>query len=472
MKSLHTLGILASSTLFVASAALANQAPTSQPSAPVSDAQLRQELEDLKAKVADLEARQEDQTAIDQQIINDADQHSQLLTSINNESGYVPSVGFVLQSEDGDFSLRPGLLVDFRNMTSYREKTPANGEGEVAQPGYTTQNGFDVTRLRLTFDGKFTEAINYFIQFQADQGQAFSLFDAWAVYHFPNESPFSVKIGQFKDPVWHERLLSEATLMAVDRSMVEYLLGGGQGSRVQGVSLMYDQDRVRAQLAMHDGFNSINTKFFASGGDGAGVGGESGVTPDNFGVSSRGEFLALGNRNKDFDPFRHYDHGFTAMDDKQNYVVVGGGFDFTQAGANDLIAHTADIQFDNPSGLSFYGAYYGTYRDIQTNQGLAPGFYYDPGFIVQAAYLMGKIEPFVRYDYTYIPQDSTPGLNTGKVEEITIGANYYFYKQNAKLTLDADYLPDGSPADSDALGILKDSGHNEFLLRCQFQLAI
>jgi len=447
-------------------------APTSQPSSD-SNAGLKQEVEDLKAKVADLEARDGDAKTVDQQIINDANEHSQFLTSINYESGYDPTVGFVLRSDDNQFTLHPGLLVDFRYMASYREKTPASGEGEVAQPGYTTQDGFDVTRLRLTFDGKFTDSINYFVQLQDDQGQTFGLLDAWGVYHLPNNSPFSVKVGQFKDPVWHERLLSEATLMAVDRSLVEDLLGGGEGSRVQGVSLLYDEGPIRSQLAFHDGYDSQNTKFYNSGGSGAGVDGESGVTPDDFGTSTRTEVLLLGNRTEHFDPYRHYDHGFTALDDKENYVIAGGGLDFTQAGANDLIAHSADIQFDSPTGLSFFAAYYGTYRGIKTNQGVAPGFYYDPGFLVQGAWLIDrKIEPFARYDYTYIPLGSTTGLTTGEVQEITVGANYYIYKQNAKVTVDAVWLPDGSPVDADALGILKDSGHNEFVLRCQFQLAL
>jgi hypothetical protein len=58
------------------------------------------------------------------------------------------------------------------------------------------------------------------------------------------------------------------------------------------------------------------------------------------------------------------------------------------------------------------------------------------------------------------------------VEEFTIGANYYIYKQNAKFTLDASWLPEGSPTDATALGILKDTGRNELILRAQFQLAM
>jgi hypothetical protein len=58
------------------------------------------------------------------------------------------------------------------------------------------------------------------------------------------------------------------------------------------------------------------------------------------------------------------------------------------------------------------------------------------------------------------------------MQEITVGANYYLYHQNLKVTLDASWLPDGAPADVDVMGILKDTGHSEGVLRLQFQLAI
>ena len=83
-----------------------------------------------------------------------------------------------------------------------------------------------------------------------------------------------------------------------------------------------------------------------------------------------------------------------------------------------------------------------------------------------------KIEPFVRYDYAYLQGGSVSSTTTRAVEEFTLGANYYLYNQNAKFTVDGSYLPDGSPVDQDPLGILQDSGHNEFVLRVQFQLAI
>jgi len=452
----------------------ADEAAATQPTSVQQDnAELRTEVNQLKTKVEKLEANQSagGQTSQQPAVVPNTNQSA--FPAFHFTSGYDPAVGFVIRSDDGEFSLHPGIVLDFRNMTSYREKLVPNSGGEVPKPGYTTENGFDVTRARLTFDGRVTQNVSYFVQFQDDQGTSFGLLDAYWAYHFGKDSPFALKVGQFKDPVWHERNLSEADLLAVDRSLVEYLLGGGQTGRVQGVDLMYDQDRVRTQLVFHDGFNSINTKFFDAGGLGAGVGSGSGVTPDNFGASGRAEFLLLGNRTPDFNPYTEYDKQFTALGDKQDILVLGAGADFTQASSNDAFFHTADLQYDTACGFSAYGAYLGTYRDLHTNQGVVPGFYYDPGFVFQVAYLVTpKIEPFARYDYTYLPLGSTTGLLTGEAQEITVGANYYLYHQNLKFTLDASWLPNGAPSDSDALGILKDSGHGEYVLRAQFQLAI
>jgi hypothetical protein len=326
----------------------------------------------------------------------------------------------------------------------------------------------------LIFDGTFFQQAGYFVQFSADQGASVTLLDAVASYRF-GDSPFSVKVGQFKDPVWHERNVSEANLLAVDRSLTEAFLAGGQGSRIQGAALIYAQDRVRAQVVAHDGFNSQNTKFFDAGGVGAGVGGESGVTPTDFGFSGRAEYMLIGDRSDKFNPFNEYEQ-FTSLHAKQDILVAGGGADFTQAGSNDLLAHSADLQFNSVSGLALYGAYLGTYRSIHTNQGVPVGYYYDSGFLAQASYVLCQhFEPFIRYDWTHFDPSSTravAGLNSHLLQELTAGANYYIFGQKLKLTLDGSWLPNGSPADSDALGVLRDSGKYEFVLRTQVQIAI
>jgi hypothetical protein len=444
---------------------------TAQPDSVQRDnTELRGEVNQLKDKVDRLEANQQ-RVPVTQPVYNPNTNQSSF-NAFRFTSGYDPAVGFVIRSDDNLFSLHPGIVLDFRNMTDYRTELSPTSGSVVSSPRYETENGFDLTRARLTFDGHLGQNVTYFVQFQDDQGASVGLLDAYWAYHF-GDSPWALKVGQFKDPIWHERNLSEADLLAVDRSVTESLLGGGQTSRVQGIALMYDQDRLRNQFVLHDGFNSLNTPFYDAGGLGAGVGGGAGVTPTDYGISDRAEWLAIGNRTPDFNPYTEYDRQFTALGDKQDILVFGGGADFSQAGANSVFFHTIDVQYDATGGFSAYAAYLASYRNLAENQGVAKGFYYDPGLVVQAAYLLTpKIEPFARYDYSYLPRGSTTNLITGEVQEITIGANYYLYKQNLKFTLDASYLPNGAPSDQTPQGILKDSGHNEIVVRAQFQLAL
>jgi phosphate-selective porin O/P len=489
--------ILAGGLAFGAASALA-QTSDSSTNSEITD--LKQEISALQTKVDKLETEEEQKQAAEtkQDVLEDAEKEDELT---NLGSGYDPNVGFVIRSGDGAFSFHPGVLFDFRDMTSTRQRVPQGDVDLPAVTGSDTQSGFDATRMRLTFDGNYTKNFNYFIQFQDDQGSTFNLYDAYGVLHL-GSSPFSVKFGQFKDPVYHERMLSEVNLLAVDRSLLESFFGGGNTSRVQGVSLMYNEDRIRAQLAVHDGYNSINTKFFDSA--------STSVSPlastldnvaPNFGVSGRFEYMLIGDRTKDFNPYSEYDGGFTALGDKEDILVLGSGFDYTQAGANSGFYHTVDAQFDDTSGLSLYAAYLGSYRHFPDaiapastpatglapvfNYGVTtPGNFYDNGLLAQAGYLVTPdIEPFIRYDYTYLASGSVrlpaaggkkagAEIDRDDVQEFTAGANYYIYKQHLKFTIDAVYLPTGTPVDQDALGILADNGHSEFVLRLQFQVAI
>src|ERR1700722_2702291 len=431
---------------------------------------LKAQINALQSKVNDLEAKQEQTAsqnlAATREVIEDADHESQLFPPGALLSTYDPNVGFVIRSPDGLFSFHPGILFDFRELTTYRQETPPPvGTTDTAKTGEDTESGFDVSRMRLTFDGSYGKGLTYFVQFQDDQGTTFNLYDAYATLRL-GDSPFAVRFGQFKDPLYHERMMSEVNLMAVDRTELESFFGGGQTSRVQGVDLIYSQDRLRTNLAIHDGYNSINTKFFDTGSTSAspaaaaGISGTTGAPPD-FGTTGRVEYALIGQPTKTFNPFTEYDGGFTALGDTQDILVAGAGADYTQAGASYALFHTVDVQYDSTCGLSLYGAYLGSYRHLDTAGGSAPityvaGSYYDPGFVAQAGYLLTpKIEPFVRYDYTYLQGGSTTGLNDQAVQEVTAGVNYYLYKQHAKFTLDGVWLPAGAPVDNDAFGILQ-----------------
>jgi hypothetical protein len=438
---------------------------TTQPDAALNNATIQQEIDDLKQRISELEAERTPTTVPTSQPFS--------LQRIPLLSGYAPSLGFVLRSSDGEFLFHPGMVIDVRYIANYREDLSPLSGSEISTPRYSFQDGFEIARFRMTFDGNITRYVNYFVQLQDDLGTSFGLLDAFMTFRSSLDSPFALRVGQFKDPIWHERNISEASQLAVDRSLLEFLVGGGQTARVQGIAGLYDKNRFRGQLVFSDGFNSGNTSFTNGGGIGPGVGAGAGVTPTDYGVSGRAEYLIIGDRTPEFNPFSEYDRGFTSLGAKQNILVLGGGADYSEAGSNSVLFHTVDAQYNNTNGFAAYAAYMASYRALNHFAGVPVGFYYMPGFLVQMSYLMTpKVEPYIRYDYTYVPPGSAPTLSTGQVQEITVGANYYIYKQNAKFTVDGIWLPQGSPTDADALGILKNSGNNEFVLRVQFQLAI
>ena len=143
------------------------------------------------------------------------------------------------------------------------------------------------------------------------------------------------------------------------------------------------------------------------------------------------EFLAGGQRQPQFNPFSEYDQ-FTALGDKQNVLVLGSGFDYSESGADKILFHTADAQLNTTDGWALYGAYLGVYRNLYTDHGAGHGSFYDSGVVVQAARMIGpRLEPFARYDFTHLDAKALPGIPNLNLNEITIGANYYLFRPTA-----------------------------------------
>jgi len=450
-------------------------APATQPSTP--DA-MNQKIRDLETRIDQLESKQNASAAEDQATIRklnaDAESHSQLLSAGSFTSSYNPDVGFLLQSEDGNFAMHPSLLLQARYVADYRNRILPGQGGVTNKQGDDTQDGFELTRARISLDGNVLSPLfTYYFQIAQDASmKQATLLDVYAMYRIGTQSPLAIKVGQFKDPAWHEQNLLESHLMAVDRSLLSALVGGGELDRVQGAAIIYDQDRERGQIAVHDGNNGLNTPWYGPSGIGGGVVADAGMTPTNWGASGRGEYLLIGDRDPNFNPFYEYDQ-FSARGAKQNILVTGGGFDYSESGANKLVMHTVDAQFNSTTGWGLYGAYLGSYRNYYTNRGVKSGSYYDSGFLVQAAYLVtSKFEPFIRYDYTHLDGHADPGIIQDKANEITLGANYYLLGNQAKITLDGTWLPNGVPTDVNYLDFLQNNSHNEFVLRAQRQLSL
>ncbi len=181
---------------------------TTQP----STGALQKRLLALQARIDALTARQQasqaHNDAVLRQISNDADQHSQLMSAGvastgNVSAGYDPDTGFFLQSDDGNFSIHPGLLLQMRYDINYRNQIPAGHAGVTGKQGDDTQTGFEITRFRLSLAGNvISPLLTYYIQVAQDSSMAqVTLLDAYAMYRIS-----AIPTGDKSRPIQRPRL--------------------------------------------------------------------------------------------------------------------------------------------------------------------------------------------------------------------------------------------------------------------------
>jgi hypothetical protein len=413
--------------------------------------ELLEQIKSLQAKVEQLEAKQQaahDDAEVKQtieQIVADAEKRSALLMQNDADllAGHEKGK-FFLRSDDGNFLLTPALQLQVRYVANETDNAEPDAED-------SNDNGFEIRRAKFGFGGHmFTPKLTYFMRWEASQnGGDVVLEDAWLKYEL--EKPWYVRGGQFKDPTFHEELVSSSRQLAVDRSLLNELLAGGLTDYIQAISAIYDKGDgtpLRFEVGYTDGAGTVNTNFRD--------------TPTNdtdFGLFGRADFFAAGTR-------KQYDD-FTALNNKEDLLVIGGGALWDQAGSDDRVFHTIDAQWENASGLSAYGAFVGQWNNAGEDS-------YDWGVLAQLGYLFKpKWEVFGRYDITFLDDAATfaGGGTQDRFQEFTVGVNHYIEGHSLKLTLDAVYLPDGAPDNETGIGILAGDG-DEFVFRGQFQLLL
>jgi hypothetical protein len=256
--------------------------------------------------------------------------------------------------------------------------------------------------------------------------------------------------------------MADQFTLTADRSFINALIGGGNIDRIQGVMLMFDNnEHIRVNLVLHDGYNTKNTDFTDTAGGTAFIG----VNNLDWGASARAEYLVSGT-------WKQYDD-FSARGNKQDLLAVGAGIDYSEGGDSNVLFHTLDAQYENASGLGLYGALLGICREIGADSTVPAGTYYDWGALVQAGYLVTpKVEVFGRFEFIDLDTDA---LTLADVEstlyELTVGANYYMYGNNVRFTADLSWLPNGSPTSLTGLGILQGT-EDQLVLRLQMQLVL
>ncbi len=446
---------------------------------PTAD-ELMKQIEQLQAKVQQLEqkqkaaATQNDVDATVEKVLADAEKRSKLLQMEGFTAGW--NDGFKIQSADGNFLLQPMFQFNGRYVVNFRDETPTSSDSD-------TQMGFEITYMKfgalgnvftpdLTYNFRWNsgEAANRSSQFQPGASSSDSgdlvLENAYMQYFWSDD--WAVRFGQWTDNWTHEETVETYNSLAVDRSLMNELIGGGLTQYIQGVAVMYQpQDSAwRAMGTYQDGLNTANTPFVQHSGGSTPVTAPAGVVfAPNFGFSGRFEWKFAGD-------WKAYDD-FTAYRSKDDGVMVlGFGGVWTQDGSDDLYLFTADFQWKT-GALGLYASLVGNTGTYDSVVGSDDTF--DWGFNVQAGWMLTeKWEIFGRLDYTLLDDANLAAGGEDTFGEIGVGVNYYWHGQNAKFTLDCAFLPNGIPAGTNlpALDFLDSNEEFEFVVRAQMQLLL
>jgi len=431
-----------------------------------SQQDLQKQIDALQAQVNELRAKQtpnytqKDIDAAVASVLQDADKRSTLLGDASGFYGGYTDGKFTIRSADGNYSLSPGVWFQYRYATTWRDNAKSQG-------GSDTQSGFEARRLKFTLEGNvITPKLTYGFVWATNRSDTSSnvggggtgtfstgggnlvLEEGWLRYQFADD--WGIQAGTYKELIYAETATSSKRKLAVENSLVgEYLFGGD--IYTQGVILHYGTEAsngpILAQIAFSDGYSSRNTDFR-----------DPSTNAFDFGVHGRVNYKVTGD-------WKQYGDA-SALGNKKDLLVIGGGFDWSQNGDSDVVRWSVDTQYENGS-LAVLAAVTGRYtRTAGGGDDLN-----DFGFLVQAGYLVSsQWEVFGRWSMLELDDKGT----TGDTEfcELTAGVNYYFKGHAAKIQLDIGWLPNGSPSNLTSANILSNSGEDEVYIRAQFQLLL
>ncbi len=404
-------------------------------------ADMQKQLDQLKTQVRELQAQKTlpaytaaDVDAAVDSVGRDAEWRTHHLTDAAGITAGFMDDHFTIRSASGDFTMSPGVWMQFRSISNYNNKSA----------GANTDNGLEMRRLKITFEGvAFSKDLSYLFMWATNRKTG-DLFNEQAYIRYKFADHWAVKVGSYKEIFYQETAVSPKKKLAIDVCMGAQALFDGDVFS-QGIELNYDNnDNIQALLGITDGYASVNTNFQ-----------DPSANSYDFGINGRFQYKFFGDWKNYLDP--------TSLGTKSDLLVIGAGFDWSENNSIDTIRHGIDAQWESGK-VGVFGGFFGKY----TAAGNASDTW-DYSFVIQAGYLVdAQWELFARYNY--LRMDQRPAGSENTFHEITIGANYYLHSHAAKITLDFGWLPHGAPSNLDAIGILANDGGNEFYIRGQFQL--
>ena len=425
--------------------------------------QLLEQIQALQAQVEKIEATNNaDKASAKERMLADAETRGSFLQVGDDPDPFTAGHDgkFVLRSSDGNFELNPNFQLQIRHVANLAPD-PTSGDDDAFDD---LDFGFEIRRMKVGFKGHaFSPDLTYDFKFAFNRdGGAAVLENAFIDYTpetgiFGNED-LGFRIGQYKDPTFHEESTSSSKQLAADRSLVNETLGGGITDFVQGAGILYKGDKAKAYFAYVDGSGSANTNYE-----------DPAATDVRAGFSGRVDIVVVGDDDSPFSDF-------TALgtDAESARIGFGGFLDLQDSDANDFqynLLHTVDFQYETASGLGVFAAYYGQIFDTGTDDG------YNAGALAQVSQVFDEDngwEVFGRYNFIILDENVVGAGNEDFYHEINAGVNKYWESHNVKMTIDLGYLPNGNPGSNTGLGYRAAGGSEEgqLAIRGQFQLLL
>ena len=409
-------------------------------SAPQPQGDMSTEIQSLKARLEQLENqqkqaeqhRQEAEQKLDAKVTADqlshdatnADNH--FLTAEGFTAGYSDG-RFVVQSADGNFTWRPWLHFQFRDVVEDR----ADRLGKGSHISDEVDNGFEARRMRFGFDGNmWSPDFTYFFNWTTSRASGNTsvsgarrrhggsvtasnnlggvpvLEEAWLAYHIPTTS-WSVKLGQQHDPIIHEELTSSRYRHSAEISLTGDIFVNGDAF-CEGAFLIYDAHRnLRVEAGVNHGMRSANTNFLDYPNNG-------GFNAFDYGIAGRAEWKFFG---------RWKDYGQVgAVDTKEPLLVVGVGGDYSERGRDGQAVAATDAMYADQHGLMLYGEFvdrytthnFGAYTQsgagasiITPDPAVAGKPTNEYSILMEGGYIIDhRIEPFARYEFMHLQGDA------------------------------------------------------------------
>jgi hypothetical protein len=444
--------------------------PTAADSGAAAPRNLQDEIAELRAKMAEMESRHQNEMASLRAEYGDrwlteqrAEEIRELVRDViadaqsrTNLKGQGATAGwdkhFFLASEDGNYKMQFRAQVQARWALNNRNMGFAAGAapGSPSQPGVPdNQWGFEFRRMKLDFSGYFIDpSWTYELQpiwnrFQDIAATNGSLENVFIQKDFGGG--FSVRVGQYKVPFNREEFVSSTVQLVIERSLASEML---TPKFSQGLMADWQTEHVRLRGFFGDALRANGSSVTLQSGTGQGnaaqlgnyIGGFNqpiGVNPVNYAMSARGDWRIAGSWSQFKDMMSTPDEDFG--------VLLGGAFmaqSLRQVAATDLTnpmksmwAATGDITFEFPGASIFAAAIYRRVNLIDslvTRDGSESGFMNQWSMVVQGGYfVMNDLELYGRYEYGNSDSDKfrtfagTTSANGETLSLLTVGLNWF-----------------------------------------------